>query len=144
MVMLSLRCPHADIQKEHDSLKCSPGEQALSKTEVEWRTALSLSSALGFTRVALRPGCLQRLESMVRRTCLKNDNSFTVSPTKGNVLCSRRRKCDTFLRPGKPRHTCTSTHNCSTRYRPPVGCFSDVVCVGKTSKEMSPDAPLLL
>ena len=31
MLTLSLRCPQADIQKEHDSLKCLPGKQALSK-----------------------------------------------------------------------------------------------------------------
>ena len=47
------RCPHADLQKEHDSLKYPPGEQALSKNGDERQCASNLSSIPGFARVVV-------------------------------------------------------------------------------------------
>ena len=57
------RCPHADIQKEHGSLKYLPGEQALSKNGDEHQYASNLSSIPGFARVVLHPDCPKRLKS---------------------------------------------------------------------------------
>ena len=57
------RCPHADVQKKHDSLKYALGEQALSKNVNERQCVSNLSSIPGFARVVLHPDCPQKLES---------------------------------------------------------------------------------
>ena len=58
---------------------------------------------------------------------------------RSNLLCFRRRMGHTFLRPGKPIHPCTPTHSCSAWHRPPVGCLTHVVFVGKNLLRNTPE-----
>ena len=55
MLSLSLRCSHADIHKEHDSLKCPPGEQALSKNDGERQCTSNFEFDTGFCESCTAP-----------------------------------------------------------------------------------------